>query len=93
MGVQMPHEKGQFFGERVANCQVQRLSAVSCAETAETIDLTFGLWTRVAEGSTSLIVFASWRQCAYMGERIGAALRIRFNHPFVAAMRCYVKLL
>jgi len=25
------------------------ISAVSCAETADPIDLTFGLWTRVAE--------------------------------------------
>jgi len=38
---------GAIFGERVAHCEVLGLSAVSCAETAEPIDLQFGLWTRV----------------------------------------------
>ena len=28
----------------VAHCKVQGLSAVNCAETAEPIDLAFGLW-------------------------------------------------
>jgi len=39
--------------------------ARSSAETAEPIDLPFGLWW--LEGSTSSIVFARWRQCAICG--------------------------
>jgi len=46
-----------------------------------------------AKGSTSSIVFARWRQCAYMGGHIGATWRIRLNRSSVAAMRSYVKLL
>ena len=47
MRVQIPHDKGQFWGKGSPIAQVQGLSAVSCAETAEPIDLPFGLWTRV----------------------------------------------
>jgi len=36
---------------------------VSCAETAEPIDLLLGCGLGWAEGSTSSIVFARWRQC------------------------------
>ena len=42
-----------------------------------------------AEGSTSSITFARWRQCAHMGGRIGATWRIRLNHPSAAAMRIF----
>jgi len=48
-GVQIAHGKGQFWGERVARCKVLRLSAMSCAEKAEPIDLPFGLWTRAGQ--------------------------------------------
>jgi len=67
---------------------------VSCAETAEPIDLSFGLWTLGwAEGSTSSIIFARWCQCAHMRGHIVATWRIWLNRPSVAAMRSYVKLL
>ena len=46
-GIQIPHEMGKFLGEGIAHCKVQGLSAVSCAETAEPIDLPLGLWSRV----------------------------------------------
>jgi len=46
-----------------------------------------------AEGSTSSIVFARWRQCPHMGRYIGATWRIRLNRPSAAAMRSCVKLL
>jgi len=46
-----------------------------------------------AEGSTSSIVFARWRQCAHMGGHIGATWRIRLNRPSAAVIRSYVKLL
>jgi len=35
---------------------------VSCAETAELIDLPFGLWIECVQGSTSSVVlYAHWR--------------------------------
>jgi len=40
-------QKGAILGERVAHCEVYRLSAMSCTEMAELIDLPFRLWTRV----------------------------------------------
>jgi len=42
-----PPREGAVLGERVVHCKVWGLSAVSCAETAELIDLPFELWTRV----------------------------------------------
>jgi len=68
---------------------------VSCAETAEPIDLPFGLWssTRRTEGSTNSIVFARWRQYAHMGGHIGDPGEYDWTVRLAAAMRCYVKLL
>jgi len=47
MGAPYPSMRRGNFGESVAHCKVYGLSAVSCAETAEPIDLPFGLWTLV----------------------------------------------
>jgi len=71
----------------------RRHSAVSCAKTAEPIDLPFGLWTLVAEESTSSIVFTRWRHCALPCWYTGATWRLRLNRPSAAATRSYVKLL
>jgi len=90
--VQIPWE-GAIFGKRGAHCEVYGLRAVSCAKMAEPIDLPFGLWTRVGPRSTSSVVFARWRQCALMGEYIGAIWCIRLNRPSAAAMQPYAKLL
>jgi len=46
MAVQIPSWEGAILGERGTHCKV---SAVSCAKTAEPIDLPFGLWTRVGQ--------------------------------------------
>jgi len=57
-----PPWEGAILGERDAHCKVQGLSAMSCAEVAELIDLSFGFgW---AQGSTCSVVFTMWRQCA-----------------------------
>jgi len=93
MDVQIPPWEGAIMGERGARCEVYGLSAVSCAKTAEPIDLPFGLWSRWAEGSTSSIVFARWRQCAHTGGHICATWQIGLNCPSAAAIRSYVKLL
>jgi len=47
MGVRNSPEEGIIFWERVARCKLYKPSAVSCEETAEPIDVPFGLWTRV----------------------------------------------
>jgi len=40
-----------------------------------------------AEGCTSSIVFARWRQCARMEGHVAVTCRITLNHPSTAAMR------
>jgi len=57
-------------------------SAVSCAKTAEPVDLPFWLWTRVGprkQTFTSSIAFARWRQCVLMGGHIGVTWRIHWT--------------
>jgi len=48
-GVHISHGKGAILREeRADSCKVYRLSAVSCAKTAEPIEMPFGInWTRV----------------------------------------------
>jgi len=40
-----------------------------------------------AEGCTSSIVFARWRQCALVEGHVAVTCRITVNHPCTAAMR------
>jgi len=40
-----------------------------------------------AEGCTSSIVFARWRQCALVEGHVAVTCRITLNHPCTAAMR------
>jgi len=40
-----------------------------------------------AEGCTSSIVFARWRQCAFVEGHVAVTCRITLNHPCTAAMR------
>ena len=81
---------------------------MSCAEIAASINLPFVLWTwvgrrkhkfnrirQVAPMCTISIVFARWKHkfnriCQMV---LGTTWRIWLNHPSVAAMRSYVKLL
>ena len=50
----------------------------------------FGYGLGWAEGSTTSVVFARWRQCAHMGGHIGATWQIWLNRPSVVAMQSYV---
>jgi len=59
-----------ILGESVTHCKVYILFAVSCAETAELIDVSFGLWTRVSRKKHKLVIFARWRQRAHMGGHV-----------------------
>jgi len=63
---------------------------VSCARTAEPIDLPFGLWTRVGRRKHK---FNGIRQVALVCPHGKAHRRIRLNRLSAAAMRSYVKLL
>jgi len=46
--VQIPQREGAIFrGKLAAHCKVYGLSAVSCAKTAEPIEIPFGMWTPV----------------------------------------------
>jgi len=41
-----------YFGENGGHCKVQGLSAVSCAKTADPIEMRFGMISRVERGTT-----------------------------------------
>jgi len=92
VGPDPPHE-GAIFGKMVAHIVKYRdflLWAVQKRLNRSICRL--GCRLRWAEGSTSSIVFAKWRQCAHMGGHIGATWRIWLNRLSAAAMRSYVKL-
>jgi len=63
---------------------------VSCAKTAEPINLPFGFWTLVGPRKHK---FDHIRQVAPVCPHIGDSWQIRLNHPCAAAMQPYVKLL
>jgi len=66
---------------------------MSCAETAEPIDLPFALWTGVGRRNHK---FHRIRQVVSMCPRVNvtcASWWTRLNCPSAAAMRPYVKLL
>jgi len=46
-GVQTPMGKGNFAGERAAHSKVYGRPVVSCAKTAELVEMPSGIWTRV----------------------------------------------
>jgi len=64
-------ERGNF-GEKRAPIVKYRLSAVSCAKTAEPIDLPFGLWTHVSRRKHK---FNCIRQVAPTNRPSAAAMR------------------
>jgi len=57
-----PPCKGAIF--RVAHCKVWGHFAMSCAKTAEHIDMSFGLWTRVDPKKRALDGGTNWRNLA-----------------------------
>jgi len=79
-----PHhllEKDNIEGERVADYKVTRLSAVSCAKTAEPIEMPFGLWTRMGP-----------RKHALGGVHTDTTWRMPLNRSCGAAVRLVVKI-
>jgi len=77
-----PPWEGAILGERVAHCNILKLSAVSWADTAEPIDFPFGLWPRVDRWKNK---FSRIRQVA--------PTWLWLNCPSAVAMQSYVKLL
>ena len=94
MGVHIPSGKNQFWWKGApivmykprdflpSTVQKQLNRSICC--------LHCGLGS--AQGSMSSLVFARWRQCAFMGGHIGASWRILLNRPSAATMRPCVKL-
>ena len=90
MGVKIPPSKGESFWERRFHCRPKYreflLRVVQERSNRVICHLYCGLgW---AEGSTSSIVFARWRQCSHMGRHIGATSRIRLNRRSAVRRRC-----
>ena len=71
-----------FVGKRGAHCKVQGLFAMSCAKTAEWMEIPFGMWTCVGLR----------KQVSDWGD-IGINWQIRLNRPYATVLRPYVKLL
>jgi len=75
-------QRGNFLRrEGTAHCEVWD-SAISCAKTAEPIEMQFWMLSQVGPGNHVLD-----------GVHIGATCRILLNRSCAAAMRPYVKLL
>jgi len=79
--------RGNFEGKWANHCKVQGHSVVICANTAEPIEVPFGLWTRVGRRMHKSVVFARWRQCVLVGGHVAVTCRITLNHTSTAAMR------
>jgi len=88
-GIQMPPWEGATLWERGARCKVYGFSAVRCAKRLNRSICPLGCGLGWAEGSTSSVVFARWRQCALSCGHIGAACRMRL----AMEMWSYIKLL
>jgi len=67
-----PPLEGTILADRGTHYKVWGLSAVSCAKTAEPINLPFGLWTRVGRRRKNSMVFARCCQCALIGRHVAA---------------------
>jgi len=74
--VQIPCGKGHFWWIGAPPVQ-KRLNRSICH---------FGCGLQWAEGCTSSIVFARWRQWALMGGDVAGTSRMTLNHPTTAAM-------
>jgi len=94
MGIEIPHEKGQFWGKGLPIVKYRDILPWAVQKRPNRSICRFGCRLRWAEGSTSSIALARWRQCAHMGGHIGATWRRWLNHLSAVAMRSnYVKLL
>jgi len=91
--VQIPVWEGAILGAKGAHCKVWDFLPWAVQKRLNRSICRLGYELGWADGSSSSVVFARWRQCALMGWHIGATWRIRWNRPCAAEMRPYVKLL
>jgi len=82
-GPDLPCERAVLRRKGRDHCKVYGFSAVSCAKTAELIDMPFGVWTQVSP-----------RKHVFDIVHIGTTWQMQLNHPCAVAMRRpFVKLL
>ena len=86
-------QEGAILGERVPILKYWHFLPWAVQKLLNRSICHLGCGLGCAEGSTSSIIFARWRQCALPCGYIGATWQTRLNHPSAAAMRSYVKLL
>jgi len=60
-GVQFPVGMDNFERRGASHCKVKVPSAVNCVQTAERIEMPFGLWTRMGPWKRVLVCGAHWR--------------------------------
>jgi len=84
--------RDNFEGEGAPIVKYRSLSAVTCAKTAEPIDVPFGLWTRIGRKKYKFNRIRQVALCARMGWHSDTTWRIRLNSPSAAAMQLYVNL-
>ena len=70
------HGKGQFLGKASPTVKYRDFLPCAVQKRLNRSICRLGSGLRWAEGSTSSIIFARWRQCAQMGGQIGANWRI-----------------
>jgi len=56
-GVQIPHGKGHFWGEKGHPIVKHRDSTAICAKTTEPIEMPFGLWVRMGPRNHKIIIW------------------------------------
>ena len=92
-GVRHPLWEGAIFWGKGAHCKYRDFLPWDMQQRLNRSISRLGCGLRWAEGSSSSIIFARWRQCALIGGHIGATWRIWLNHPSAAAMRsCQITL-
>ena len=85
--VQVPHKNGQFWGGGHAQtCQMTL--CVSCAKTAEPIEMPFGLWIQVVPGK--YVLHREYRLAPPSEYDWTVRVRRRCGHMLITLISCYI---
>jgi len=94
MGVPIPPPReGAIFGKGSPIVKYRHFLPWAVQKRLNRLVSLLGCGLGCAEGITTSIVFARWRQCDLPCEHIGATWQIWLNRLSAAAMQSYVKLL
>ena len=85
--VQVPHKNGQFWGGGHAQT-CQRTLCVSCAKTAEPIEMPFGLWIQVVPGK--YVLHREYRLAPPSEYDWTVRVRRRCGHMLITLISCYI---